>query len=503
MKSMKNLLVVLLALASFTLNAQERDTVRGEVGPTVDPFDLTGENSRGFYGADSRQDVTDAEGYEDYARATAVMVRKDRIGDEAMDCPSLRDKLSSRYGTSKFHENVSFLDQPACGTCTGFLIAPDILVTAGHCIEDMNDCENYAWVFDYTKELLHLDWADYVGIDNEDVYTCKDIISTELVSGGGDWAVIHLDRKSDRTPYRFRVSDKIADYEDVFMIGSPSGLPLKLADDAWVSWNGNEHYFEANLDAFGGNSGGPVFDEAGWIEGILVRGQTDYVYDQECECVKVSVQGKFAYNQESVQRITKLPGSALLEALYNNVEYAIREGDMERLEKWMVYGGLVDHPYVEERGRFENIALEVNNMEALMTIIDNSENDLSSDLMSYAIEKNNLEFIKYLLDKGTNPNTADEYGNTSIFLAVKHNNTEALKLLLERGANVNATNNMGETAVYAAVRNGSYSAIRILMDNGVNLLSIDNRGWTARKYAKKRKYKSMKKWLKKAEKGKL
>ncbi|MFY0644959.1 MAG: ankyrin repeat domain-containing protein [Bacteroidia bacterium] len=502
MKSIKTLLMLLFAVVSTTLNAQVKDTTRGEAGPTVDPFDLSGENSRGFYGEDDRRDVTDAYGYEDYARATAVMVRMDRIGDDYMDCPSLRDKLSSRYGTSKFHENVSFLDQPACGTCTGFLIAPDILVTAGHCIESMTDCENYAWVFDYTKELLHLDWADYVSLESENVYTCEDIISTELVSGGGDWAVIHLDRKSDRDPYRFRINDKIADYEDVYMIGSPSGLPLKLADDAWVSWNGNDQYFEANLDAFGGNSGGPVFDEAGWIEGILVRGQTDYIYDQECECVKVSVQGNFAYNQESVQRITKVPFDALLEALYNNVEYAIREGDIERLEKWMVYGGLVDHSYVVERGRFENIALEVNNMDALMMILENSESEMSG-MMAFAIESKNLEFVKYLLENGTNPNEADEDGNTSIFWAIQHGNTEALKLLLERGANVNVTNNRGETAVFEAIRKYDYSSLRILVDNDVNLFKVDNNGWTARKYAKKRKYKTMKKWLKKAEKGKL
>ncbi len=509
MKSMKikSTFIILAFLFGVEVNAQQKDSIRGDKGPTENPFDLTGESSRGFYGPDDRRDVTDAFGYEDFVRATAVQVPINNIGDGFMDCPSLREWLSDGDPSMKFADNVSFLDQPACGNCTGFLIAPDILVTAGHCVENMEDCENFAWVFDFTKELLHLDWADYVELDNDNVYTCDDILTTELVSGGGDWAVIRLKEKSDRKPYKFRISNKIADNEDVFMIGSPSGLPLKLADNAWVGYNGNDNYFEANLDAFGGNSGGPVFDASGWIEGILVRGERDFVYDQDCDCIKVSVLDEDAWDQEHVQRITRLPYDVLLEALYDNVEYAIREGNMERLRSYMAYTGLIDHSYTEERGRFEAIALEENNMEALMLIIENSDDGFNSEdgsggLIFYAVENGNIELLEFLLEKGQNPNQLNEAGETAIFHAIEKGQMSALRLLLKRGANVNAEDNSSETAMFKAVRENELDAAYYLLSAGINVHAENYYGWTARKLAKKRKNKAFKKLLKRAEKGK-
>lgn len=500
-------LLLCIIFGAYSGYAQQKDSVRGEKGPTENPFDLSGESSRGFYGPDDRRDVTDAFGYEDFVRATAVMVPLNKIGDGYMDCPSLREWLSDGDPSMQFADNVNFLDQPACGNCTGFLIAPDILVTAGHCVEKMADCENYAWVFDFTKELLHLDFADYVELDNDNVFGCDDILTTELVSGGGDWAVIRFNRKSDRKPYRFRISNKIADNEDVFMIGSPSGLPLKLADNAWVGYNGNTNYFEANLDAFGGNSGGPVFDAAGWIEGILVRGERDFVYDQDCDCIKVSVLEEDAWDQEHVQRITELPYEILLEALYDNIEYAIREQDMDRLKSYMAYTGLIDHSYTVDRGRFENIALQENNMEALMLIIENSESDFSGEegsggLIFYAVEKGNTELLEFLLKNGQNPNQTNEAGETAIFHAIENEQLDALRVLLKRGANVNARDNSNETAMFKAVREDNIDAAYYLLSADIDLSASNSYGWTARKLAKKWKRKAFKKLLKRAEKGK-
>ena len=66
-------------------------------------------------------------------------------------------------------------------------------------------------------------------------------------------------------------------------MGHPSGLPLKFANGAQVKDTSNASYFVANLDTYGGNSGSPVFNEDdGTVEGILVRGDTDFVRDNGC-----------------------------------------------------------------------------------------------------------------------------------------------------------------------------------------------------------------------------
>ena len=64
----------------------------------------------------------------------------------------------------------------------------------------------------------------------------------------------------------------------MFVIGHPVGLPLKVAAGASVRDAGKIGYFVADLDTFGGNSGSPVFNTATKkIEGILVRGDTDFI----------------------------------------------------------------------------------------------------------------------------------------------------------------------------------------------------------------------------------
>ncbi|PTM00916.1 MAG: hypothetical protein DA407_16075, partial [Bacteroidetes bacterium] len=147
---MKNYIIILL-LSIFTLNltAQEKSKNKELEYPFAAPGT---EVTRGVFGADDRLEVKDAEGYEDFVRATAVMISKTRIYDNEFYAWSLRDLLIQQFEVDRFDENVKFLDQPTVGSCTGFLIAPDIMVTAGHCINSMEDANEYVWVFDYTYE---------------------------------------------------------------------------------------------------------------------------------------------------------------------------------------------------------------------------------------------------------------------------------------------------------------------------------------------------------------
>jgi hypothetical protein len=80
-----------------------------------------------------------------------------------------------------------------------------------------------------------------------------------------------------------RRTGKIGDTQAVHVIGHPVGLPTKFAGGAAVRNNTPAAFFVANLDTYGGNSGSPVFNSTSrQVEGILVRGETDFAMQGTC-----------------------------------------------------------------------------------------------------------------------------------------------------------------------------------------------------------------------------
>ena len=179
-----------------------------------------------------------------------------------------------------------FASQPTVTDCTGFLVGEDLLVTAGHCLTPggtkvenatTRACDSYSWVFDYKVD--GNDEFDLNSVPKKNVYKCKEVIFA-IHEREDDYAIIKLDRKVEgREPLKLSTK-KPALESEIFVIGHPSGLPLKYADGAQVKIM-HENFFAANLDTFGGNSGSPVFNKVtNEVEGILVRGDTDYVMSQ-------------------------------------------------------------------------------------------------------------------------------------------------------------------------------------------------------------------------------
>lgn len=78
---------------------------------------------------------------------------------------------------------------------------------------------------------------------------------------------------------------------ELYVLGFPSGLPMKIADQAFVRSISDKGYFVSNLDTFGGNSGSPVLKSGTLtVEGILVRGDNDYAYRGNCKIALVCPQ---------------------------------------------------------------------------------------------------------------------------------------------------------------------------------------------------------------------
>ena len=507
-------LIALLSWGGLAL-AQEGDTSNVQVDY---PFAEKGSNSRGFYGNDDRQDVTTVKGYEELVGATLVKVSKSAIKGNRIYTYSLRESLTRRYGVSNFDDNVSFLDQPTAGSCTGFFIAPDIMATAGHCINESNSCEDYVWIVDYTNKLTHRNAQNYVEIDPNDIYECEEIMdwdySDETLM---DYAFLRMKRKTDREPYMFRTDGDVSYWQDIFMIGAPNGLPLKLADNAKVtSTLSHPLLFVTSLDHFPGNSGAPVFDNAGWIEAIHVRGYTmtdydnsersDYVYDPSCNCIK-TVSFENHYGKGSYEmRILETNYDILVQAIYENLVYAIETGNQERFKKWLTYDWILESDYAKNAGRLEILAADAKEYKMLNWMLDYTKSkdvadEMGRSLYYYAVINGRHELIETLAKNGYNLNKQDKFGESALFYAIERQDTEAVKLLLKYGAKLDLRSDLyGQTPLHYAARVGNLEIAEMLINKGADIMSKTNLGWTTIKVAKKSKNKAMKKFLKKRKK---
>ena len=178
------------------------------------------------------------------------------------------------------------------------LAAPDLAVTAGHCVyndELKNFCDKYFLVFDYYIIDEHLARTRFEG---SQVVECKGIVAREYgdwpADSAGDFTVLQLKNAiTDRMPLPINRS-KTDNSAKFAMMGYPSNLPLKFVLNASFIQDINDIYFTANPDTFHGNSGGPIVNlKTRQVEGIIVRllpnvvilgSDYDYGYDNDNKC---------------------------------------------------------------------------------------------------------------------------------------------------------------------------------------------------------------------------
>ncbi len=229
-----------------------------------------------IYGDDNRLDVFESpnEAYVALSRSTAAMIPNASVRTQGTESVLSGPTMASRG----FCADERFSHQITAAMCSGFLVGNKYLVTAGHCITSESDCASNKWVFDYKVEDAT---QSGVTVANTSVYSCKRIISRSLDRmTQDDYAYIELDRAvTDRAPLTFRKTGSIKAGDEILVIGHPTGLPTKITDGAKVRALKGK-FFTANLDTYGGNSGSAVFNATtGVVEGILVRGENDYISD--------------------------------------------------------------------------------------------------------------------------------------------------------------------------------------------------------------------------------
>jgi V8-like Glu-specific endopeptidase len=424
-----------------------------------------------IYGDDNRLEVYEASpAHQALAASAATMIDSSKIsstpgrpGILQIEQTTLRSWLESQLEEKKsdllsksaqnavdqkisFCEGERFTEQPNAGSCSGFLVGPDLLVTAGHCVVLPDFCENYKWVFDFKVDAD----SKMAGVDvkEKDVYSCKKVISHAVANSLGlDYGLIQLDRKvKGRPSLSVRTQGKVNDAGELVVIGSPSGLPLKVAAGSSVRTNVHPFFFSANLDTFQGNSGSAVFNaKTGVVEGILVRGEEDFEANTALMCIEAKRCDDSSCRGEDVSRMTSIPEFAVKDALFRMA----KKGNVGELEKLMEI-----HFWIDIYGSDGRTAL----MKAAM--------------------RNRQDFVKKLIEKNADVKIQDAFGNSALHLIagkLSEKNAGVLKVILAAGADLEARNDLLETPLLAAARALNLDAVKILIKYGAERNALNGK----------------------------
>lgn len=238
------------------------------------------ENQKVIYGTDDRVDVFQlpaGPNLDDVDSVVALFDRADVI-DNGNGSSTLQ---TQNFGVARnLCAGERFRNQPIGAFCSGFLVALDVIATAGHCVNAGN-VTNIRFVFGF--RMRDATTAETV-INNGEIYSGTALIGRQEVGDGADWALVRIDRRvTNHRIVQIRRNGRIGNTQAIHVIGHPVGLPTKFAGGAVVRDNQHNAFFVANLDTYGGNSGSPVFNsDTHEVEGILVRGETDFVRQGNC-----------------------------------------------------------------------------------------------------------------------------------------------------------------------------------------------------------------------------
>lgn len=173
--------------------------------------------------------------------------------------------------------NERFNTEPATADFSAFVVNDSTLITAGHCLDSLS-YKNYYFVFDYIVNAQHQPPKLF---PESIVYKATSIIRRYDTLKNEDLCIIRMNKRIDARRIPVLNEQSAASYDNhYYVIGSPGGLPLKLAGKAKIMENSNPAYFLVNSDTYGGNSGSPVFNtQTDKIEGYLVNGANDFDFD--------------------------------------------------------------------------------------------------------------------------------------------------------------------------------------------------------------------------------
>jgi hypothetical protein len=284
------ILVDAMPLAAMPLAAIPIVVAAVACTPDTRPETVGASRAPVVYGADDR--VEPYEHPDARMRALAenvIAMQVDAAALDERDPRAVRVVAASTLGAAReLCEGERFAEQPEPGQCSGTLIGPRLLLTAGHCMSSPGDCSpSRPWVFGYR----YVAPGVLAGLTADDVYRCVRVVALRETATL-DFAVIELDRPVvGRLPAPIATPDAdggapVRVGDPVTLIGHPNGIPMKIAGGGVVLWV-NATSARATVDAFEGNSGSGVFDANARLVALLDSGADDYVWTGSCFAVDV------------------------------------------------------------------------------------------------------------------------------------------------------------------------------------------------------------------------
>lgn len=98
------------------------------------------------------------------------------------------------------------------------------------------------------------------------------------------------------------------------------------------------------------------------------------------------------------------------------------------------------------------------------------------------VSRRDVLWVKFLLQRGANPNVRNNKGLTPLQLATQLGFIEGAEELIRKGAQVNVADSQGETPLIAAVHQRNVEMVRRLLEEGADPDRNDNSGRSARDY---------------------
>lgn len=305
MNSYQLISLFLLLIVSFTIQAADNK-------PSV------------IYGKDERLEVSNTNDFfiTERAKFVAAMIHKGKI--KSLDHGQQNFQIESRtlLDRKEMCPDERFVNQIAPANCTSFLVAPDVLLTAGHCVLSQRDCESYRFIFNFVEKNGR-ESPEHYNVRSDEVFYCKKLLARKLIPREKiDYAIIQLDRPHPSKLDFFKdVIKKPSSFhfqlEQFLVMGHPLGIPLKASDYVdfkKVREKDPKRIFRIKSDTFVGNSGSPVFSRhTGYVTGMLIGGERDLNLDEANNCNRVRVcQESDDCTGEAVLKIDEIPIDAAL-----------------------------------------------------------------------------------------------------------------------------------------------------------------------------------------------
>lgn len=101
------------------------------------------------------------------------------------------------------------------------------------------------------------------------------------------------------------------------------------------------------------------------------------------------------------------------------------------------------------------------------------EMDFQRGIWSAAMD-GDLRRVQRFIEKGTDPNLADNFGYTALHYSSRHGHVSVCSFLLKSGADSNAQTHGGSTALHRAAYCGHLQVVELLLENGADPTKTDS-----------------------------